>query len=92
MLSRGAGLEVQRLRGGDFSVRIRGGSSGLGGEPLWVVDGTPMPQGVSPSALLAGIDPGAVARIDVLKGASATVYGMRGINGVILVTLRGARR
>jgi TonB-dependent SusC/RagA subfamily outer membrane receptor len=83
-----AGLEVHPRPNGEFSVRIRGAL----GEPLWVIDGIPAPPGIAPPALLAGITPADVARIDVLKGSSAAVYGMRGVNGVILVTLRGARR
>jgi TonB-dependent SusC/RagA subfamily outer membrane receptor len=31
-----------------------------------------------------------VKSIEVLKGASASVYGSRGSNGVILITLVGA--
>jgi TonB-dependent starch-binding outer membrane protein SusC len=83
-----AGLEVHSLPNGDLSVRIRGAL----GEPLWVIDGIPAPGGVLPRALLADIHPSDVARIDVLKGSAAAVYGMRGHNGVILVTLRAARR
>jgi TonB-dependent SusC/RagA subfamily outer membrane receptor len=83
-----AGLEVRSLPNGDLSVRIRGAL----GEPLWVIDGIPAPGGVLPRALLADIHPSDVARIDVLKGSAAAVYGMRGHNGVILVTLRTVRR
>ena len=83
-----AGLEVHSLPDGDLSVRIRGAL----GEPLWVIDGIPAPAWVLPRALLADIHPSDVARIDVLKGSAAAVYGMRGHNGVILVTLRTVRR
>ena len=86
------GVEVRRIRGGDLSVRVRGGTPGLDREPLWVIDGIPSPPGISPRVLLGAINPGDVARIDVLRGPAAAIYGSRGGNGVILVTLRGARR
>ena len=85
-----AGVEVQRLPNGDLTVRVRGAESGSG-DPLWVVDGVPMRYGVSARELLRDINPGDVARIDVLKGSAASVYGARGSNGVILITLRGVR-
>jgi TonB-dependent SusC/RagA subfamily outer membrane receptor len=91
LVGRVPGLDVSRVAGGEYSVRVRGGNN-LGGEPLWVIDGMPAPQGISPRALLAGIDPSGVARIDVLKGSAASIYGMRGLNGVIVITMRGARR
>jgi TonB-dependent SusC/RagA subfamily outer membrane receptor len=88
------GVEVQRLGGDRYSVRVRGGGSLAGtGDPLFVVDGVPFPVGVSVRDLAAGINPGDVARIDVLKDAMATAtYGMRGANGVILITTRSRSR
>jgi TonB-dependent SusC/RagA subfamily outer membrane receptor len=38
------------------------------------------------------ISPREVKSISVLKGASAAIYGTRGANGVILITLIGAGR
>jgi TonB-dependent SusC/RagA subfamily outer membrane receptor len=88
-----AGVEVQRLPDGDLSVRVRGTASLVNdGEPLWVVDGVPMPYGSLPRQMLRDINPGDVARIDVLKGSAAAIYGTRGANGVILVTLRRSYR
>ena len=88
-----SGVEVRRLPGGRFSVSVRGASGGEGREPLWVIDGVPLPTSVPATELLAGINPGDVVRIDVLKDAgAAAAYGARGANGVILVTLRRARR
>jgi TonB-dependent SusC/RagA subfamily outer membrane receptor len=59
-------------------------------EPLLVIDDVPVPLGSLANAL-AGLAPRDVARIDVLKDASATgLYGSRGANGVILIkTKRG---
>lgn len=82
-----AGVSVRRLPSGEFSVRVRGSGTFYGnGEPLYVVDGVQMPPG--PTAV-RGINPRDVARIEVLKDASATaIYGVRGANGVILITTR----
>jgi TonB-dependent SusC/RagA subfamily outer membrane receptor len=63
------------------SVQIQGQSSiNSGTEPLYVVDGMVV-------ATVDGISPSMVESISVLKGASASIYGSRGANGVILVTL-----
>lgn len=78
------GVQVMQLSRG-YSVRIRGASSFYGStEPLYVVDGMPLSGG--PAGLL-GISPHDVRRIEVLKDAgSLAMYGVRGGNGVILIT------
>jgi TonB-dependent SusC/RagA subfamily outer membrane receptor len=84
-----SGVQVTRLGNGEFSVRIRGTRSFSGGnEPLIIIDGVPA---VSATVGLTRVTPSDVKRIDVLKGAAATMYGSRGANGVILITTkRGA--
>jgi len=83
------GVEARRLPDGEVSLRVRGAASAAGdGEPLYVVDGIPMAHGASARHLLRDIHPGDVARIDVLRGSAAGIYGARGSNGVILLTLR----
>lgn len=84
-----AGVQVNRVPGGGYSVRIRGAATIMGdGEPLYVIDGVPVRSGGGGS-VLDGISPSDVARIDVLKdGASAAIYGVQGANGVILITTR----
>lgn len=84
-----AGVIVNRLPGGGFSVRIRGASNVVGGgEPLFVIDGVPL-HSLRPGHELDGINPADVERIDVLKDAgSAAIYGSRAANGVILITTR----
>jgi TonB-dependent SusC/RagA subfamily outer membrane receptor len=89
------GLEVRRLPDGNYSLRIRGAHSLRGGvtddEPLLVIDDHQVPAGALGSTL-AGISPRDVARIDVLKdAASASVYGLRGGNGVIIITTKRGR-
>ena len=93
LIGRVAGVQVQPLPNGDYSVRIRGSGSVVDdGEPLYVVDGVPFPAGISPRELLRGVNPSDVARIDVIKDGGAAAYGIRGGNGVILITTRRTLR
>ncbi len=89
LLRRIPGVEVLRLADGGFSVRIRGAGDLRGqGDPLFVLDGMPLPVGRLSSAL-DGISPHDIARIDVLKDAGATaIYGSQGANGVVLITTK----
>jgi len=48
-------------------------------DPLILVDGVPVDD-------LSGINPGDVKSVEVLKDSSASIYGIRGANGVILIT------
>ncbi|MGK9121056.1 SusC/RagA family TonB-linked outer membrane protein [Olivibacter jilunii] len=67
------------------SIRIRGQGtfSGAGNDPLVLIDGL--------AASMNDIDPNNIKSISVLKdAASASIYGTRGANGVILIeTKRG---
>jgi TonB-dependent SusC/RagA subfamily outer membrane receptor len=89
LAGRVAGVEVTRGASG-LTVRVRGPNSFLGGgEPLYVVDGIPIRQGLaSPLDILSPRD---IARIDVLKDGTAAIYGSRSANGVILITTRHRR-
>ncbi|HEY2067173.1 MAG TPA: TonB-dependent receptor plug domain-containing protein [Gemmatimonadaceae bacterium] len=85
-----AGAYVVRNEFGEYDIRIRGASSSVaaGGQPLYVVDGTPV-GGHGLGNVLATIPPSEIARIDVLKDAGATgLYGLHGANGVILITTK----
>jgi len=86
LLQRTAGVTV-RGQGNNLSILIRGKKSINGSqEPLFVVGNTPMGQGFSS---IAFIDPSLVKRISILKdAASASSYGSRGANGVVIVTLK----
>lgn len=65
----------------DPEIVIRGVSSWNNAEPLVLVDGIERP--------MSSVDINSVASISVLKDASATaVFGVRGANGVILVTTK----
>ncbi len=66
------------------SIRIQGiGSLTLSTEPLYVVDGNVV-------GSISDIQPYNVKSIEILKGASASIYGSRGANGVILIKLIGS--
>ena len=66
----------------DFQLRLRGASTMNGQSPLILVDGVPRED-------LSLLDPNEIAAISILKDASATaVFGVRGANGVILVTTK----
>lgn len=97
-----AGVDVSNLSGspggGGSKITIRGFSSlnqkGINdGTPLYVIDGIPVSGsageatgGINP---LAGLDPASIESVQVLKdAASASLYGSRAGNGVILITTK----
>ena len=86
-----AGVEVVRTRSGGFSIRIRGVTTFLGrSAPLYVVDGLPVE--VDSERGLDWLSPAEIERIDVLKDPTeTTMYGVRGANGVILITTKRGR-
>jgi len=69
--------------GATGSIQIRGTSTLNGGNgPLYLVDGVINPDG-------ANINPTDIENIEVLKdAASASIYGSRAANGVILITTK----
>jgi TonB-linked SusC/RagA family outer membrane protein len=89
--------------GASTVVRIRGNNSLSGNnEPLYVIDGFPMPPyreaganftGAYTQNGLYGINPNDIESMEVLKDASATaIYGSRGANGVVLITTKAGKR
>jgi TonB-dependent SusC/RagA subfamily outer membrane receptor len=84
------GVTVTRVPGG-IAVRIRdGGTIMASGDPLFVIDGQSIEAG--PGGALVGINPGDIQKIEVLKDIGSTAqYGVRGANGVILITTKKAR-
>ncbi|MBI2404206.1 MAG: TonB-dependent receptor plug domain-containing protein [Gemmatimonadetes bacterium] len=85
------GVHVIRTPGGGFSIRIRGVSTFLGDKgPLYVINGIPVE--VDPRRGLDWLSPSEIERIDVLKDpAETSMYGVRGANGVILITTKRPR-
>jgi TonB-dependent SusC/RagA subfamily outer membrane receptor len=74
-------------KGSGFTIQIRGtGSFGSSNEPLIVIDGASRS-----TADLRGVNPRDVERIEVVKDAAASYYGVRGANGVIVIKTRRAR-
>ncbi len=100
-----AGVEVVQNNGGEpgggISMRIRGGTSVTSSnEPLYVIDGVPLPVGGGLSAgpdfarrnPLNFLNPEDIESFTVLKDASATaIYGSQGANGVVLISTRSGR-
>ena len=71
---------------GNAKVRIRGAASIYADTtPLYIVDGCEVQD-------LSTVNPNDVYSVDVLKDASATIYGVRGGNGVIMITTKSARQ
>ncbi|WP_345949603.1 SusC/RagA family TonB-linked outer membrane protein [Mucilaginibacter sp. PAMB04274] len=100
LFGRAAGVQVSQSSpqpGGGINVSIRGR-----GNPLYVVDGVIFPgdalepgngaiaretNGVN-RAGLAGLNPEDIESIEVLKDASAAIYGVNAANGVVLITTK----
>lgn len=85
-----AGVQIQNVSseaGSDPRVRVRGLSSiSAGADPLVVVDGHPVPDG------LAFVNMADVESVEVLKdAASAAIYGSRGASGVIIITTKSGK-
>ncbi|WP_225975141.1 SusC/RagA family TonB-linked outer membrane protein [Anseongella ginsenosidimutans] len=57
------------------------------GDPLYVIDGVQKDAGQ-----FNNLNPADIASISVLKDASASIYGVRAANGVIVVTTKKGRR
>jgi TonB-linked SusC/RagA family outer membrane protein len=84
--------------GSNQQIRIRGISSiTASNAPLWVIDGVPvlandLSQRTTTSNILSTLNPNDIESISVLKdAASASIYGNRAANGVILVTTKKGR-
>lgn len=101
-----AGLDITNMSGapggGGTAITIRGYNS-LNVEQgrrfsdlLWVVDGVPLNSFSSPitgTNLLADINPDMIESVQILKDASsASIYGSRAANGVIIVTTKKGRK
>ena len=99
LMGKAAGLRANLSStqpGGKVDISIRGG-----GTPIYIIDGIMMPSGSlevgngsieTPESInrdgLAGLNPGDIESIEVLKDASAAIYGINAANGVILITTK----
>ncbi|HEY7567305.1 MAG TPA: TonB-dependent receptor plug domain-containing protein [Gemmatimonadaceae bacterium] len=83
------GLRITRTSNGGIAVQLVRGPSSFysSNEPLYIIDGMPFQPG--PGGALNGVNPHDIASIKVLKDpADTSVYGMRGANGVIVITTK----
>lgn len=79
-----SGVDVFRTAGGGVRIQIHGPQSIFGRtDPLYVVDGvTVKPAG---NGRFPWVQPSNIKSITVLKGSEASIYGVRGANGVIVI-------
>src|SRR5210317_434136 len=73
--------------GGSSSIRIRGLSTFGDNDPLILVDGI-----VYDSEGLNALNPNDIASVNVLKDATAGIYGVRAANSVILIETKSGRK
>ena len=71
--------------GAASNIRIRGVSTNGNNNPLILVDGNVIED-------LSVVNPSDIESINVLKDATAGIYGVRGANGVILITTKSGRK
>lgn len=71
--------------GAGSNIRIRGVSTNGDSAPLILVDGIRVGD-------LSAINPGDIKSINVLKDATAGIYGVQAANGVILITTKSGRK
>lgn len=104
-----AGVQISQSSGepgSGVAIRIRGTSSvRSNNDPLFVVDGVPLPSGSSSSEgtnigvgsssarnPLSFLNPSDIESISILKDASSTaIYGSRGANGVVIITTKSGK-
>lgn len=102
-----AGVTISSAGGGPgqgANILIRGVNSlDLGTQPLFVVDGIPIDNTTSsqgtggglPASMgnMAGdINPDDIESVNILRGGAATaLYGLRGANGVVVITTKSAK-
>ena len=81
----GVQVTTDAAPGGSGTIRVRGMSTVNSNDPLYIVDGVA-------TTTLDGINPSDIESLQVLKdAASASIYGARAANGVIIVTTKSGR-
>ncbi len=78
-------FDLEASPGSSTNIKVRGiGSMNANNKPLYVVNGIPMED-----FEISKIAQSAIKKVEVLKdAAAASLYGSRGVSGVILVTLK----
>ena len=81
-----SGVQITQATGApgdDIAVRIRGAGTLGNNNPLYIIDGVPTTGNINMFAISD------IESIEILKdGASASIYGARSANGVILITTK----
>lgn len=95
LVGRTAGLSAVQSSGepglNTATIRIRGIATLNGQDPLVVIDGIQQPT-EQPFTILNAMDANEIENISILKDAASTaVFGIRGANGVIIVTTKRGR-
>jgi hypothetical protein len=78
----------------DQTIKIRGLKGvepGEGGPPLIIVDGSEVNSNnpyIDPLDYIQHMDASEILYVDVLRGIEASIYGLRGYNGVIVIATR----
>ena len=71
--------------GSGMKITIRGVGTNGSRDPLYIIDGVR-------AGGMEYLDPSEIASVDVLKDASAAIYGMDGANGVIIITTKMGKK
>jgi TonB-linked SusC/RagA family outer membrane protein len=85
-----AGVQVTQTTGApgdDIAVRVRGAGTLGNNNPLYIIDGVPTTGNINMFSISD------IESIEILKdGASASIYGSRSANGVILITTKKGKK
>ncbi len=85
-----AGVQVTQTTGApgdDIAVRIRGAGTLGNNNPLYIIDGVPTTGNINMFSILD------IESIEILKdAASASIYGSRSANGVIIITTKKGKK
>ncbi len=85
-----AGVQITQVTGApgdDISVRIRGAGTLGNNNPLYIIDGVPTTGNINMFSITD------IESIDILKdAASASIYGSRSANGVIVITTKKGKK
>lgn len=83
----GVNVTTDGSPGSVATIRIRGNGTLNNNDPLYVIDGVPTKSGMHE------INPADIESVQVLKdAASASIYGSRAGNGVIVITTKNAKK
>lgn len=79
----GVNVLPDNMPGGGVAVRVRGYSTIRNNDPLYIIDGIPVENGIN------FLNPNDIESMQVLKDASsASIYGARAANGVVIITTK----